>query len=61
MLNSLGTAEAVFLPLGVRLPTRPGRQGYTQGAHTAGGYYVFGGTYTSGACLDWFRRHLRPR
>jgi xylulokinase len=56
MLNSLGTAEAVFLPLD-RPMTDPqtGRQGYTQGAHTAGGYYVFGGSYTSGACLDWFR------
>jgi xylulokinase len=56
MLNSLGTAEAVFLPL-QRPMTDPqtGRQGYTQGAHTAGGYYVFGGSYTSGACLDWFR------
>jgi xylulokinase len=57
MLNSLGTAEAVFLPL--RQPmTDPqtGRQGYTQGAHTAGGYYVFAGSYTSGACLDWFRQ-----
>ena len=56
MLNSLGTAEAVFLPLHEPM-TDPetGRQGYTQGAHTAGGYYVFGGSYTSGACLDWFR------
>jgi xylulokinase len=57
MLNSLGTAEAVFLPL--RQPMndpQTGRQGYTQGAHTAGGYYVFGGSYTSGACLDWFRQ-----
>jgi xylulokinase len=57
MLNSLGTAEAVFLPLQEPL-TDPltGRQGYTQGAHTAGGYYVFSGSYTSGACLDWFRQ-----
>ena len=57
MLNSLGTAEAVFLPL--RRPmTDPqtGRQGYTQGAHTAGDYYVFAGSYTSGVCLDWFRQ-----
>jgi xylulokinase len=56
MLNSMGTAEAVFLPL-LEPMTDPqtGRQGYTQGAHTAGGFYVFGGSYTSGACLDWFR------
>lgn len=56
MLNSLGTAEAVFLPLDKPMTDpQTGRQGYTQGAHTAGGYYVFGGSYTSGACLDWFR------
>jgi xylulokinase len=57
MLNSLGTAEAVFLPIDRPL-TDPvtGRQGYTQGAHTAGGYYALGGSYTSGACIDWFRK-----
>lgn len=56
MLNSLGTAEAVFLPLQEPMSDpQTGRQGYTQGAHTAGGFYVFGGSYTSGACLDWFR------
>ncbi len=53
MLNSIGTAEAAFLPL-TQPMTDPatGRQGYTQGAHTAGGYYVFGGSYTSGACIE---------
>jgi xylulokinase len=57
MLNSLGTAEAIFLPLPEPLtdPTM-GRQGYAQGAHVAGGgYYVFGGLYTSGASLAWLR------
>jgi xylulokinase len=56
MLSSLGTAEAIFLPLAQPL-TNPevGRQGYTQGAHVAGGYYVFGGLYTSGASVEWFR------
>ena len=57
MLNSLGTAEAVFLPLEQALidPTA-GRQGYTQGAHVVGGgYYVFASTYTSGACIEWLR------
>lgn len=59
MLNSLGTAEAIFLPL-----THPladpmmGAQGYSQGAHVTGGYYTFGGQYTSGACIDWFRSAL---
>ena len=59
MLNSLGTAEAIFLPLEQPL-TDPevGHQGYTQGAHVAGQYYVFGGQYTSGASVEWFRRAL---
>jgi len=59
MLNSLGTAEAIFLPLEYPL-TDPevGHQGYTQGAHVAGQYYVFGGQYTSGASVEWFRSAL---
>lgn len=60
ILNSLGTAEAVFVPLATPLmDPRAGRQGYTQGALvTGGGYYVFGGQYTSGASVDWLRRLL---
>jgi len=60
MLNSLGTAEAIFLPTDEPLTDlQAGRQGYTQGAHvTGGGYYVFAGQYTSGACIDWLRRLL---
>jgi xylulokinase len=60
MLNSLGTAEAIFVPLATPLTDpRAGRQGYTQGALvTGGGYYVFGGQYTSGASVDWLRRLL---
>jgi xylulokinase len=59
MLNSLGTAEAIFLPL-ERPLTDPqvGHQGYTQGAHVAGQYYVFGGQYTSGASVEWLREAL---
>ncbi|MFN8593587.1 MAG: FGGY family carbohydrate kinase [Thermomicrobiales bacterium] len=57
MLNSLGTAEAVFLPIATPMTDpQAGRQGYAQGAHVAGGgYYVFGGLYTSGASLAWLR------
>jgi xylulokinase len=56
MLNSLGTAEAIFLPLESPLEDpRVGNQGYTQGAHVAGQYYVFGGQYTSGASVEWMR------
>lgn len=60
MLNSLGTAEAIFLPLATPLTDpQAGRQGYTQGALvTGGGYYAFGGQYTSGASVDWLRRLL---
>jgi xylulokinase len=57
MLNSLGTAEALFLPLQQPV-TDPemGRQGYTQGVHVVTGhYYVFGGVYTSGASVEWWR------
>jgi xylulokinase len=35
-----------------------GHQGYTQGAHVAGQYYVLGGQYTSGASIEWFRDAL---
>jgi len=59
MLNSLGTAEAIFLPLERPLADpEVGHQGYTQGAHVAGQYYVFGGQYTSGASIEWFRDAL---
>jgi len=57
MLDSMGTAEALCIPLEQPI-TDPalGRQGYTQGAHVvAGHYYVFGGQYTSGASVDWWR------
>ena len=59
MLNSLGTAEAIFLPL-ERPMTDPrvGNQGYTQGANVAGQYYVFGGQYTSGGSVEWLRKIL---
>lgn len=56
MLDSMGTAEALFCGLDrpLRDPTL-GRVGYTQGAHVVpGGYYVYGGVYTSGASIDWF-------
>jgi xylulokinase len=57
MLNSLGTAEALFLPIAQPLADpKAGRQGYTQGAHVVGGgYYAFGGQYTSGASIEWLR------
>ena len=60
MLSSLGTAEALFLPIEQPLadPTA-GHQGYTQGAHVVGGgYYAFGSSYTSGASIEWLRELL---
>ncbi len=57
MLNSLGTAEALFLPLDEPLTDpKAGREGYTQGAHVVGGrFYAFAGQYTSGASIEWVR------
>ncbi len=59
MLNSVGTAEALFLPVTAPVTDpRYGRQGYTQGVHSAGGYYIFGGLYSSGGSVDWFRQQF---
>jgi xylulokinase len=57
VLDSMGTAEALFAALKAPLGDPAlGAQGYSQGAHVAAGrYYVVGGMYTSGACVDWFR------
>lgn len=60
VLDSMGTAEALFVALDRPL-TDPeiGRSGYTQGVHVAAGaYYVFGGLYTSGASVEWLRSAL---
>ena len=57
MLNSLGTAEALCLPISHPL-TDPqiGRQNFTIGAHVAPDqYYFLGGLFTSGASIEWFR------
>ena len=59
-LNSMGTAEAIFLPLEQPLTdSAMGQQGYTQGAHVvADHYYVLAGLYTSGICVDWLREMM---
>lgn len=55
VLNSVGTAEALFVAVDEPLADpEMGVQGYTQGAHVTGGYYALGGLYTSGACAAWF-------
>lgn len=57
VLDSMGTAEALFVALDKPIwDPDLGRGGYTQGAHVAAGkYYGFGGLYTSGASVDWIR------
>ncbi|MDE2999288.1 MAG: FGGY family carbohydrate kinase [Gemmatimonadota bacterium] len=60
LLNSLGTAEAVCMA-GRRawLSDQFARQGYTTGAHVARDrFYILGGIYTSGACVEWYRNLL---
>jgi len=57
VLDSMGTAEALFVALDAPIwDPAFGTTGYTQGAHVAAGkYYEFGGLYTSGASVDWIR------
>jgi xylulokinase len=57
VLDSLGTAEAIFLPLERPLSgVEVGQLGYAQGAHVVPGrFYVHGGLYTSGASVEWLR------
>ncbi|MDP6779662.1 MAG: FGGY family carbohydrate kinase [Candidatus Latescibacteria bacterium] len=60
LLDSLGTAEALCIPLN-SLPIDTGiiHDGYSLGAHVVPGrYYVLGGIYTSGASIEWFRDAL---
>jgi xylulokinase len=60
VLDSLGTAEAIFVAVDQPLSDPDlGRQGYSQGAHVAPGhYYVYGGVYTSGASINWWKEIL---
>ena len=55
VLNSLGTAEAQFLPLKQPLNTpEVAAQGYSVGGHVAWDrYYAIGGLYSSGGSVDW--------
>jgi len=60
ILNSLGTAEAHFLPIDQPL-NRPevARQGYSVGGHVAGDrFYAIGGLYASGGSVDWVKSLL---
>ncbi|MGH2534347.1 MAG: FGGY-family carbohydrate kinase [Thermomicrobiales bacterium] len=57
VFDSMGTAEALFIPLAKPIANPAfARQGYTQGAHVVPDrYYTFGGLYTSGASVEWYR------
>jgi xylulokinase len=57
VLDSFGTAEVVLLSLDEPMPgTDVGRQGYTQGPHVAAGlYHTYGGLWTSGASINWWK------
>ena len=60
LLNSLGTAEALFIA-GRRawFSDQIARQGYTSGAHVATDRnYILGSIYTSGASVEWVRNLL---
>ncbi len=61
LLDSMGTAESLLMPLDKPvLTSEAGRAGYAQGVHvTPGYYYIMGGLYTSGACVDWVRDLLQ--
>lgn len=62
VLDSIGTSEglvvAVDQPI---LKPEQGRAGYTQGAHVVPGqYYMMGGLYTGGTCIDWVMAMIMP-
>ncbi|GIV85143.1 MAG: xylulokinase [Candidatus Roseilinea sp.] len=59
VLDSIGTAEALFMPLSNVLDDITlARMGYAQGVHVAGGYYILGGQFSSGAAIEWFKQVL---
>lgn len=56
LLDSIGTAEAMFVAIDKPLhDPKSGQEGYAQGAHVSGGYYMLGGVYTAGVCIEWLR------
>jgi xylulokinase len=60
VLNSLGTAEAHFIPIDKPLmQPEVAAQGYSVGGHVAWGrYYAIGGLYSSGGSVDWVKSLL---
>ncbi len=61
LLDSIGTAEAILVPMKQPLlDPALGVQGYEMGAHVAGGYYCMPSFRTAGACIEWFRDTCAP-
>ncbi|MCS6849500.1 MAG: FGGY family carbohydrate kinase [Anaerolineae bacterium] len=59
VLDSMGTAEALFMPLSHVLDDIAlAQMGYAQGVHVSGGYYILGGQFASGAAVEWFKQML---
>ena len=60
MLESLGTTDTLLAPtLQPTADPELGRQGFSQGAHVVPDrYYIFGGQYTLGASIEWFRETI---
>jgi xylulokinase len=60
VLNSLGTAEAQFIPIDKPLmKPEVAAQGYSVGGHVARDrYYAIGGLYSSGGSVDWVKSIL---
>ena len=62
VLDSIGTSEGLVVAVDQPILTpAQGRAGYTQGAHVVPGqYYMMGGLYTGGTCVDWVMAMIMP-
>ena len=62
VLDSIGTSEGLVVAVDQPILTpAQGRAGYTQGAHVIPGqYYMMGGLYTGGTCVDWAMSMIMP-
>ncbi|CAA9582347.1 MAG: hypothetical protein AVDCRST_MAG19-4191 [uncultured Thermomicrobiales bacterium] len=62
LLESLGTTGTLLVPIAAPLADPAlGRQGFSQGAHVIPDRaYLFGGQFTLGAAIEWFREAIAP-
>ena len=63
VLDSMGTSESIFsIVEAPKLEASLAQTGYQQGFHVvADSYYVNGGLYTSGRCIEWLKDLLEPK